>query len=172
MNPLDGGSATKISPEFAQVILPWGKWAMGKLKFENSIPWLLWIQRTKHGPGLHGPPLRTGSMDPLWWTRSMDTFLVDCEQSLRMVTRARKARARKSSEASESRGEALGQFALSSPAELRLDWLKRDCSQSTFLVYRKVLDRVHGHSFLNNENWTKTETVQKYDLTRRCRPLI
>ena len=25
----------------------------------------------------------------------------------------------------------LGQFALSSPAELRLDWLKRDCSQST-----------------------------------------
>ena len=47
------------------------------------------------------------------------------EQSLRMVTRARK-----SSEASESRGEAgeealssfpLGQFALSSPAELRLD---------------------------------------------------
>ena len=51
-----------------------------------------------------------------------------------MVTRARK-----SSEASESLGEAaplssfpLGQFALSSPAELRLDWLKRDCSQSTF----------------------------------------
>ena len=51
---------------------------------------------------------------------------LDCEQSLRMVTRARK-----SSEASESRGEAgeeaplssfpLGQFALSSPAELRLD---------------------------------------------------
>ena len=62
-----------------------------------------------------------------------------------MVTRARKARVRKWSEASESRGEAgekagkeggslffpplssfpLGQFALSSPAELRLDWLKR-----------------------------------------------
>ena len=50
---------------------------------------------------------------------------LDCEQSLRMVTRARK-----SSEASESRGEGgeealssfpLGQFALSSPAELRLD---------------------------------------------------
>ena len=32
--------------------------------------------------------------------------VIDCEQSLRMVTRARKARARKSSEASESRGEA------------------------------------------------------------------
>ena len=31
---------------------------------------------------------------------------LDCEQSLTMVTRARKARARKSSEASESRGEA------------------------------------------------------------------
>ena len=31
---------------------------------------------------------------------------VDCEQSLRMVARARKARVRKSSEASESRGEA------------------------------------------------------------------
>ena len=60
---------------------------------------------------------------------------LDWEQSLTMVTRARKARARKSSEASESRGEAgekslffpplssfpLGQFALSSPAELRLD---------------------------------------------------
>ena len=50
---------------------------------------------------------------------------LDCEQSLRMVTRARK-----SSEASESRGEAgeealssfpLGQFALSSPAEFRRD---------------------------------------------------
>ena len=33
---------------------------MGKLKFENSILWLLWIQRRKHGP-----PLWTGSMDPL-----------------------------------------------------------------------------------------------------------
>ena len=31
---------------------------------------------------------------------------LDCEQSLRMVARARKARVRKSSEASESRGEA------------------------------------------------------------------
>ena len=31
---------------------------------------------------------------------------LDCEQSLRMVTRARKARARKSSEGSESRGDA------------------------------------------------------------------
>ena len=53
---------------------------------------------------------------------------IDCEQSLTMVTRARKSR-----EASESRGEAgeeagkalssfpLGQFPLSSPAELRLD---------------------------------------------------
>ena len=54
---------------------------------------------------------------------------IDWEQSLRMVTRARK-----SSEASKSRGKAgekagkeglssfpLGQFALSSPAELRLD---------------------------------------------------
>ena len=39
----------------------------------------------------------------------------DCEQSLRMVTRARK-----SSEASETRGE----------AGVRLDWLKRGCSQS------------------------------------------
>ena len=53
-----------------------------------------------------------------------------------MVTRARKARARKSSEASERkpRGEQslskVTQFALSSPAKLRLDGLKRDCSQS------------------------------------------
>ena len=30
--------------------------------------------RTKHGPGVHGPPLWTGSMDPLSWTRSMDSF--------------------------------------------------------------------------------------------------
>ena len=58
-------------------------------------------------------------------------FLKEINKSLRMVMRTRKARARKSSEASESRGEAgekaplssflLGQFALSSPAELRLD---------------------------------------------------
>ena len=41
-----------------------------------------------------------------------------------------------------------------------------------FYFYRKVLDRVHGHSFLNNEEWIKTEIVQIYDLTRRCRPLI
>ena len=37
MNPLDGGSATNISPEFAQVSPSAGKSAMGKLKFENSI---------------------------------------------------------------------------------------------------------------------------------------
>ena len=30
-----------------------------------------------------------------------------------------------------------------------------------FYFYRKVLDRVHEHSFLNNKNWTKTEIVQK-----------
>ena len=50
-----------------------------------------------------------------------------------------------------------------------------------------VMDQVHGYSFvfierfwtgsmdnsfLNNENWTKTEIVQKNDLTRRCWPLI
>ena len=57
MNPLDGGSAKKISSEFTQVSLPAGKWTIGKLKFENSILWLLWIQRTKHWPGVHGPPL-------------------------------------------------------------------------------------------------------------------
>ena len=34
------------------------------------------------------------------------TLTIDCEQSLRMVARARKARVRKSSKASESRGEA------------------------------------------------------------------
>ena len=86
---------------------------------------------------------------------------LDCEQSLTMVTRARKARARKSSEASESRGEAgekslffpplssfpLGQFALSSPAELRLDWLKRDCSQSMgeSLGIEMICKYVHIH---------------------------
>ena len=30
--------------------------------------------RTKHGPGVHGPSLWTGSMDPLSWTGSMDSF--------------------------------------------------------------------------------------------------
>ena len=30
--------------------------------------------RTKHGPGVHGPILWTGSMDPLSWTGSMDSF--------------------------------------------------------------------------------------------------
>ena len=42
-----------------------------------------------------------------------------------------------------------------------------------FYFIFKVLDRVHRHTFLNNGNWKKkTEIVQKYDLTRSCRPLI
>ena len=74
----------------------------------------------------------------MWGKKKIDALVpaLDCEQSLKMVTRARK-----SSEASERRGEAgkeagkedgkglffsplfsfpLGQFALSSLAELRL----------------------------------------------------
>ena len=31
----------------------------GKALIWNSILWLLWIQRTKHGPEVHGPPLWT-----------------------------------------------------------------------------------------------------------------
>ena len=84
---------------------------------------------------------------------------IDCEQSLFGQSRLSSAgleransreRGKRECEASESRGEAgekagkeggslffpplssspLGQFALSSPAELRRDWPKRDCSQS------------------------------------------
>ena len=101
MNPLDGGFATKISPEFAQVSLPAGKWAMEKFKFENSILWS------------KGQNMDQGSMDahfgPVPW----------------------------------------------SPCHGPGPWI-------LFYFYRKVLDRVHGHSSLNNENWTKTEIVQKY----------
>ena len=50
----------KNFPRISRISLPAGKWAMGKPKLiENSILWLLWIQRTKHVP-----PLWTGSMDP------------------------------------------------------------------------------------------------------------
>ena len=41
--------------------------------------------------------------------------------------------------------------------------------------YRRVLYRVHEHSFLNGESWTNTEKKQKtkkQDLTRRCRPML
>ena len=37
--------------------------------------------------------------------------------------------------------------------------------------YRKVLHRVHEHSFLNSKSWTNTEKKKK-DLTRRCRPML
>ena len=60
---------------------------------------------------------------------------VDCEQSLRMVTRARKSSEASESKKQEAEGKELGEggeevplssfplghFALSSPAELRLD---------------------------------------------------
>ena len=88
MNPLDRGSATKIFPEFAQVSLPVGKWAMGKLKFET---------RSCDCFGSKGQNMDQGSMDPhfgpfhgspvmdqvhgyfltfieRFWTGSMDTF--------------------------------------------------------------------------------------------------
>ena len=85
---MDGGSATKIFPEFAQVSLPVGKWAMGKLKFET---------RSCDCFGSKGQNMDQGSMDPhfgpfhgspvmdqvhgyffifieRFWTGSMDTF--------------------------------------------------------------------------------------------------
>ena len=97
---------------------------------------------------------------------------VDCKQSLRMVTRARK-----SSEESEKKREAKGKlgrrresffpplssfplshFALSSSAELRLDWLKRDCSQSSTSANWYVLELTVGfESNLNNNAVHKKE---------------
>ena len=68
------------------------------------------------------------------WIRSM-ACRVDCEQSLRMVTRARK-----SSDASESKNQEAE--ALSSPAALRLDWLKRDCSQSSMRGTYETIARI------------------------------
>ena len=58
-----------------------------RLVIEPTRPWAWsgrahWV-RTKHGPGVHGPPTLdrvhgplswTGSMDPLSWTGSMDSF--------------------------------------------------------------------------------------------------
>ena len=41
--------------------------------------------RTKHEPGVHGPPLWTGSMDPLSWTRSMDSFFYFYKKVLHQV---------------------------------------------------------------------------------------
>ena len=43
------------------------------------------LVRTKHGPGVHGPPLWTGSMDPLSWTRSMDSFFYFYKKVLHQV---------------------------------------------------------------------------------------
>ena len=59
------------------------------------------------------------------------SFKQDCEQSLRMVTRARKSSEASERKKHEAEGK-LGHFALSSSAELRLDSLKRSCLQSTF----------------------------------------
>ena len=42
----------------------------------------------------------------------------------------------------------------------------------TFLFLQEGFGPGPWTLFLNNENRTKTEIVQKYDLTRRCRPLI
>ena len=61
-------------------------------------------------------------------------FWLDCEQSLRMVTRARKARARKSSEASESRG--ANSLSPVLPSLDLTDW--RGTARSYFLI--EVLD--------------------------------
>ena len=68
----------------------------------------VWFKKLKKKdrPGSHLPILK------VW----IIVDAIDCELSLRMVTRARKARARKSKSSFP-----LGQFALSSPAELRLD---------------------------------------------------
>jgi len=51
-----------------------------------------------------------------------------------MVTRARKSSKASKRRKQEAEGK-LSHFALSSPAELRPDWLKRDCSQSTFKLF-------------------------------------
>ena len=84
----------------------------------------------------------------LWSPKHSTTMLLDCEQSLRMVMRVRK-----SSEACESRGIPplssfpVGQFTLSSPAYPRLDWLKRDCSQSIMLyLFAQLLQHCISHT--------------------------
>jgi len=61
---------------------------------------------------------------------------IDCEQSLRMVTRARNRAKRAKVKNKRPRGSCfpLGHFALSSPAELRLNWLKRDVSTVYFIL--------------------------------------
>ena len=118
MNPLDGGSATNIFPEFAQVSPPAGKWAMGKLDPVIALEDKTWTRGPYINPQF-GPVPWTPCHGPGPWT----------------------------------------------PCHGPGPWI-------LFYLYRKVLDRVHGHSFLNNENWTKTEIVQKYDLTRHCRPKI
>ena len=132
----------------AQVSLPAGKWAMGKLKFENSILWLLWIQRRKHGP-----PLWTGSMDPL-------------------------------SLACARLSDSIVQTYLPSPRAFFAFFFFWTTFHHYLGAWNRlpVMGQVHGNFyifierfwfFLNNENWKKkTEIVQKYDLTRRCRSLL
>ena len=62
--------------------------------------------------------------------RSFPTYLGRSKETVRRVTASSPSGWSRERENRAKRSFPLGQFALSSPAELILDWLKRDCSQS------------------------------------------
>ena len=78
----------------------------------NQEGWPSWVEYRSGGsggphPGVDIFPDLSPRAKPHCGVKcNQGLHFLDCEQSLRMVTRARKARARKWSEASESRGEA------------------------------------------------------------------
>ena len=61
------------------------KWMLWSIDLRTIIAYKHERVRTKHGPGVHGPPLWTGSMDPLSWTRSMDSFFYFYKKVLHQV---------------------------------------------------------------------------------------
>ena len=104
--------------------------------------------------------LLTGSRQRL----SIQCMRVDCEQSLRMVTRARKSseasEASQASQASESKKQEAD--ALSSPAAPRLDWLKRDCSQSSM---RGTSETIYGTYTTTLQYTCCTQTYNHFTTT-------
>ena len=111
-----------------------------------TTEWKMWLAnlRRLYGQGVHGPPLWTGSMDPLSWTRSMQPlswtgslYLFLSNEKWTKTEIVQKKRIKKTT---------------TNNARL-ISITSKTGSMDTFFNYRKVLDCVDGH-FFDNEKWT------------------